>query len=71
LQYAMLSTLKRNVIIVDSPYLHTCRQMTYTRKVERVSPNVTHGGYVLGVKDVDIFKPPVVEGPRITLLTLT
>ena len=48
----MLSTLK---IIVDSPFLHTCRQMTYE----------TQGGYILGVKDVDIFKPQVVEGPRI------
>ena len=38
--------------------------MTYTRKIERVSPNETHGGYILGVKDVDILKPPVVEGPR-------
>ena len=37
----------------------------YTWKVERVSPNETHGGYVLGVKDVDIFKPQVVEGPSI------
>jgi len=40
-------------------------------EVERVSPNVTHGRYILGVKDVDILKPPVVEGPRITLFTLT
>ena len=28
-------------------------------------------GYVLGIKDVDIFKPPVVDGPRITLFTLS
>ena len=35
----------------------------YTWKVERVLPNEIHG--VLGVKDVDIFKPPFVEGPRI------
>jgi len=34
----------------------------YTWKVERVSPNETNR-YILGVKDVDIFKPPVVEGP--------
>ena len=26
----MFSTLKRNVIIVDSSFLHTCRQMSYT-----------------------------------------
>jgi len=37
----------------------------YTWKVEGVSPNETHWGYVLGVKDVDIFKLQVVEGPRI------
>ena len=37
----------------------------YTWKVELVSPNETHGGYVLGVNDVDIFKTQVVEGPRI------
>ena len=62
----MLSTLKRNVIIVDSPFLHTCRQMTYTpgkwNEYHQMRPL---GGYVLGVKDVDIFKPQVVEGPRI------
>lgn len=36
----------------------------FTWKVERVSLNETHGGYVVGVKDVDIFKPSVLEGPR-------
>ena len=37
----------------------------YTWKVDLVSPNETHGGYALGVNDVDIFNPLVVEGPRI------
>ena len=39
----------------------------FTWKVERVVLNETgtHGGYVVGVKDADIFKPSVVEGPRV------
>ena len=37
----------------------------FTWKVERVSLNETRGGYVVGVKDADIYKPSVLEGPRV------
>ena len=64
---------KSHVVVTIHNATHT-PMYAYTKiQAESISVNVQRGpqGYVPGVKDVDIFKPPVVEGPRITLFTLS